>query len=60
MWRDVGMAVPKPTWTRLYIYGSVQAKKYYTSNPIPTLSFQVGHPSELCYEIHENKNEKKM
>ena len=23
--RDVGMAVPKTTWTTLYLYGSVQA-----------------------------------
>ena len=27
MYRDVGMAVPKITGTRLYMYGSVQARQ---------------------------------
>ena len=51
------MAVPKTALTRLYIYGSVQARQDYTSNPIPTFYFfQVGHASELCYEINGNRD----
>ena len=47
------MAVPKTTGTRLYLYGSAQARQIieglHMYNPIPTSFFQTGHPSKLYY-----------
>ena len=48
--------MPKITGTRLYMYGSAQAREIIEGLHMynPTSFFQAGHLSKLCYEINGN------